>query len=383
MITQSKVPAGSGLGGSSALAVAVAAAAARATGRAIEPDALWPIVRDAEARCLGVPTGVQDYHAALHGGVLALHLEAGRVRVERLRTDPARVEECLLLVDAGATRFSGINNWEVFKGQIDGDARVRESLADDRGPRGPGPGSARRGALRRRDRPRGPGVGGPQAAGPRRDDPGDRPHRGGGAARAGGRPRSAGRGGEVWSRSGSPPGERGPGGREAVTAALKDAGFRTFPARVDLRGLEVEEIRSYNDEFERGNGNDSGDAAQARAWSSSTTTSSTACVETQHKTPGQPARVRAGQDPEPQERLHQVEHRFRSVDMVERAILDETEMEFLYQDGDMYHFMNNETFEQIGLSRRGAGRRRRRISSPTSSSRSRCTRGGRWGSSCP
>jgi elongation factor P len=44
------------------------------------------------------------------------------------------------------------------------------------------------------------------------------------------------------------------------------------------------------------------------------------------------------------------EHRFRSVDMVERAILDETKMEYLYQDGDMYHFMNNETFEQVGLS---------------------------------
>jgi elongation factor P len=44
------------------------------------------------------------------------------------------------------------------------------------------------------------------------------------------------------------------------------------------------------------------------------------------------------------------EHRFRSVDMVERAILDETEMEYLYRDGDMYHFMNNESFEQIGLS---------------------------------
>jgi elongation factor P len=36
--------------------------------------------------------------------------------------------------------------------------------------------------------------------------------------------------------------------------------------------------------------------------------------------------------------------------MVERAIMDETEMEYLYADGDMYHFMNNETFEQIGLS---------------------------------
>jgi elongation factor P len=45
-----------------------------------------------------------------------------------------------------------------------------------------------------------------------------------------------------------------------------------------------------------------------------------------------------------------IEHRFRSEDRVERAILDETEMEFLYQDGDMYHFMNNENFEQIGLS---------------------------------
>ncbi|HXB57010.1 MAG TPA: elongation factor P [Vicinamibacteria bacterium] len=45
-----------------------------------------------------------------------------------------------------------------------------------------------------------------------------------------------------------------------------------------------------------------------------------------------------------------IEHRFRSDDRVERAILDETEMEFLYKDGDMYHFMNNESFEQMALS---------------------------------
>jgi elongation factor P len=44
------------------------------------------------------------------------------------------------------------------------------------------------------------------------------------------------------------------------------------------------------------------------------------------------------------------EHRFRSEDRVERAILDESEMEYLYRDGEMYHFMNNETFEQVGLS---------------------------------
>ena len=45
-----------------------------------------------------------------------------------------------------------------------------------------------------------------------------------------------------------------------------------------------------------------------------------------------------------------IEHRFRSEDRVERAILDESGMEFLYQEGEMYHFMNNENYEQIALS---------------------------------
>jgi len=44
------------------------------------------------------------------------------------------------------------------------------------------------------------------------------------------------------------------------------------------------------------------------------------------------------------------DHRFRSDDRIERAILEDTEMEFLYRDGAMYHFMNNETFEQMALS---------------------------------
>ncbi len=72
-------------------------------------------------------------------------------------------------------------------------------------------------------------------------------------------------------------------------------------------------------------------------------------VEAMHKTPGN----RRGMV---QAKIRNLktgsisDHRFRSVDMVERAILDESEMEYLYQDGDMYHFMNNETFEQVGLS---------------------------------
>lgn len=45
-----------------------------------------------------------------------------------------------------------------------------------------------------------------------------------------------------------------------------------------------------------------------------------------------------------------IEHRFRSEDRVERAILDEVEMQFLYQEGELYHFMNSESYEQIALS---------------------------------
>lgn len=45
------------------------------------------------------------------------------------------------------------------------------------------------------------------------------------------------------------------------------------------------------------------------------------------------------------------EHRFSSEDRVERASLDEQEMEFLYDDGEYYHFMNTENFEQMHLTR--------------------------------
>jgi len=44
------------------------------------------------------------------------------------------------------------------------------------------------------------------------------------------------------------------------------------------------------------------------------------------------------------------EHRFRSVDTIEKASLEQHEMEYLYSDGSHHHFMNTETFEQTALS---------------------------------
>ena len=44
----------------------------------------------------------------------------------------------------------------------------------------------------------------------------------------------------------------------------------------------------------------------------------------------------------------QADHKFRSEDDVERAVLDSRRMQFLYADG-AYHFMNSESFEQVQL----------------------------------
>ena len=44
-----------------------------------------------------------------------------------------------------------------------------------------------------------------------------------------------------------------------------------------------------------------------------------------------------------------IEHRFSSEDRVEKAQLDEHEMEYLYDDGEFYYFMNTATYEQIHL----------------------------------
>ncbi len=45
------------------------------------------------------------------------------------------------------------------------------------------------------------------------------------------------------------------------------------------------------------------------------------------------------------------EHRFSSEDRVERAALEEREMEYLYDDGEYYYFMDTENFEQMHLTK--------------------------------
>ena len=51
------------------------------------------------------------------------------------------------------------------------------------------------------------------------------------------------------------------------------------------------------------------------------------------------------------------DHRFRSEDNVEKAAIDDVEMQYLYADGDSYYFMNTANYEQIRLTKEAVGDR--------------------------
>lgn len=50
-----------------------------------------------------------------------------------------------------------------------------------------------------------------------------------------------------------------------------------------------------------------------------------------------------------------VERTFKSGDSIEAADVMETEMQYLYSDGEMWHFMHPETFEQVGADEKAVG----------------------------
>jgi elongation factor P len=49
------------------------------------------------------------------------------------------------------------------------------------------------------------------------------------------------------------------------------------------------------------------------------------------------------------------DHKFRAEDDVERATLDEREMQYLYNDGDTYYFMDTSTYDQVHISAEALG----------------------------
>src|SRR5205823_496169 len=107
---ESRAPRGSGLGASSSLLIALSGALNALTGARYSPEEIITFGADLEAQNIRIPTGKQDYYAAMHGGVNAIWFNVGGNRIEPLLVDDAAVrtlEERLVLSFTGISHFSG------------------------------------------------------------------------------------------------------------------------------------------------------------------------------------------------------------------------------------------------------------------------------------
>jgi D-glycero-alpha-D-manno-heptose-7-phosphate kinase len=126
LVAESAAPAGAGLGGSSALAIACIGALNRLVGGRYDERKFVTIAANIESTVIRVPAGFQDYYPPIYGSVSCLHFRPDGIEREALEINTAELERRIAICYTGEPRLSGINNWEIYKRHIDGDAEMFE-----------------------------------------------------------------------------------------------------------------------------------------------------------------------------------------------------------------------------------------------------------------
>lgn len=127
--TASQSPIGGGLGGSSSLVISVL----KALHQLLEiplPSAvdLVHTAHNIEAKMLRTPTGTQDYFAAVTGGISFIEYSAHETSQEVFEVSNTPIKDYFLLVYTGKAHHSGLNNFEVLKSSVQGEAKVLNAL---------------------------------------------------------------------------------------------------------------------------------------------------------------------------------------------------------------------------------------------------------------
>ena len=126
MMVDSNVPAGAGLGGSSALAIACIGALNRLVGNRYDERKFITLAANIESTVIKVPAGFQDYFPPMYGSVSCVHFRPDGMEREALDINLDELERRIAICYTGEPRLSGINNWEVYKRHIDGDTELFE-----------------------------------------------------------------------------------------------------------------------------------------------------------------------------------------------------------------------------------------------------------------
>jgi len=131
VITDNMPPHGSGLGASSSLLIALTGALDHINQTDLDPYLFVEYGANLEAQVIAIPTGKQDYLAALFGGVNAFHFDVKGWRQEPLISEEDRIsafEDRIILTFTGETHFSGTNNWNMIKRFIDDEPGSRRNM---------------------------------------------------------------------------------------------------------------------------------------------------------------------------------------------------------------------------------------------------------------
>jgi len=122
LIAHSEAPAGAGIAGSSALAIALIGGLNSLVGNRYDRQQFIEIAANVETTVIKVPAGFQDYYPAFYGSTSCIHLRLDGVEREHLAVDDDEIKRRFVICYTGEPRHSGINNWEMFKRHVDGDA---------------------------------------------------------------------------------------------------------------------------------------------------------------------------------------------------------------------------------------------------------------------
>jgi D-glycero-alpha-D-manno-heptose-7-phosphate kinase len=128
MESLSEAPAGAGISGSSALMIATATVLNKLTGSGHKLEKIREIAQNIEAQVIRVPTGAQDYYPAMYGGISSIALTPHGIVRKALPVEANELNQRFVLVYTGAPRKSGINNWKVMKGHIDGNRSIHRNF---------------------------------------------------------------------------------------------------------------------------------------------------------------------------------------------------------------------------------------------------------------
>lgn len=130
--TSSESPVGGGLGGSSSLSISLIKAFSEWLKEDFGVYDMVTLSANLEAQVLSKMTGTQDYFPAIQPGLNALHYTPRGPRIETLPTSKDFWDKHLSLVYTGQPHHSGLNNWQVIKAALNGEAGTLKALRDIR-----------------------------------------------------------------------------------------------------------------------------------------------------------------------------------------------------------------------------------------------------------